>query len=104
MDMTRLAKSLAVAAGVMLVVGSSGLAANTVLGIFPKSLNGSGGGGPVISCKDGKRYLQSKGYSVTQVIDCRPRFLLYTAMRQGIIYTVTVDGRYPRIADVNRDH
>jgi hypothetical protein len=104
MGMTRLAKSLAVAAGFLLVAGGAALAANTVLGIFPKSLNGSGGGGSVITCKEGKRFLQSKGYSVTQVVDCRPRFLLYTAMKQGIIYTVTVDGRYPRIADVNRDH
>ena len=102
--MTRLAKPLATAAGFLLVTGSSAFAANTVLGIFPKSLNGSGGGGSVISCTEGKRFLQSKGYSVTQVIDCRPRFLLYTAMKQGIIYMVTVDGRYPRISDANRDN
>ncbi len=102
--MNRHAETLAAAASVLLVAGSAALAANTVLGIFPKSLNGSGGGGSVITCKEGKRFLQLKGYSVTQVIDCRPRFLLYTAMKQGIIYTVTVDGHYPRIADVNRDH
>jgi hypothetical protein len=86
----------------VLLAGGGALAANTVLGIIPKSLAGPKGGA-VITCKEGRRFLESKGYSVNLSLDCRPRFFIYAASRQGNSYVVTVDGRYPRIVSASKD-
>ncbi len=101
--MTRKLIILAAAAGVLSLAGGAALPANTVLGIIPKSLAGPKSGS-VITCKEGRRFLESKGYSVTLSLDCRPRFFIYSASRQGNAFTVTVDGRYPRIVSASRDN
>jgi hypothetical protein len=83
-------------------VGSA-FASDSFLGIFPKALYGKGGSA-VITCQEGRIFLQSKGYSVDMAVDCSPRFYTYLAGRQNISYFVTVDSRFPRIIAASRSN
>jgi hypothetical protein len=93
--------SLAIAFAVAL--GGSAPANDSFFGIIPKALAGKEGTAR-ITCREGKKFLRSKGYEVTLAVDCKPRFYTYSAMRQGQSYIVTVDSRYPRISSASKDH
>jgi hypothetical protein len=56
----------------------------------------------LISCEQGRRAVDRRGFNRVVPIDCRPRYYAYNAWRSGRLYRVTIDARTARTVDVRR--
>jgi len=92
------------AVSVLAAMASAAVASSYVFGIIPKSLLGPGDtSGRNLSCEQGRDLVRAKGYSSARVLDCRPRFYMYLADRQGHDYIVTVDSQWRRIVGQTKE-
>jgi len=55
-----------------------------------------------LSCAEGRRIVDRRGYNNVRAIDCWPRYYHYRATRAGIWYIVRFDSRTGRIVRVRR--
>lgn len=55
-----------------------------------------------ISCEQGRRAVDRRGFNRVRPVDCRPRYYSYNAWRRGLPYRVTIDARTGRTAGVSR--
>lgn len=58
--------------------------------------------GRAISCAQGQRLLQNRGFRDVRRIDCRGRFFIYHARRGNARFEVALNSRTGRVADVRR--
>jgi hypothetical protein len=58
--------------------------------------------GRSISCSQGQRLLQNRGFRDVRRIDCRGRIFIYHARRGGNRFEVALNSRNGRVVDVRR--
>jgi len=91
--------TLALAAGLVmpLAVPSHAQAAADTLAIGT-SLNL----GRAITCAQGQRLLQNRGFRDVRRVDCRGRLFVYHARRAASRFEVVLNARTARVADIRR--
>ncbi|HTN97017.1 MAG TPA: hypothetical protein VL101_08570 [Nordella sp.] len=55
-----------------------------------------------ITCKEGERILRNRGFWDVRRTDCRGRFFVYRAWRDGRRYEIALRARNGRVADMRR--
>lgn len=55
-----------------------------------------------ISCLDGQRMLERRGFRSVRALDCRGRFFNYTGRRQNVWWWIDVQARDGRIVRLDR--
>ncbi|WAX93991.1 hypothetical protein N7E70_020225 [Aminobacter sp. NyZ550] len=58
--------------------------------------------GRAISCSQGQRLLQNRGFRDVRRVDCRGRFFIYHARRGSGRFEVALSSRTGRVTDVRR--
>lgn len=58
--------------------------------------------GRAISCSQGQRLLQNRGFRDVRRIDCRGRFFIYHARRGNARFEVALSSRTGRVTDLRR--
>lgn len=58
--------------------------------------------GRPITCRDGERRLRNRGFRNIQRRDCRGRFFVYRATRDGRRFEITLNSRNGRVVDMRR--
>lgn len=59
-------------------------------------------GGRAITCAQGQRLLQNRGFRDVRRVDCRGRFYVYHARRGGGRFEVAINARTGRVSDFRR--
>lgn len=55
-----------------------------------------------ISCRDGERILRNRGFRDVRRTDCRGRFFVYRAWRDGRRYEISLRASNGRVVDMRR--
>ena len=58
--------------------------------------------GRAISCVQGQRLLQNRGFRNVRRVDCRGRVFIYHGTRRGSRFEVALNARTGRVVDVRR--
>ena len=58
--------------------------------------------GRAITCRDGERILRRRGFRDIRRVDCRGRFFVYRARRDGRRYEIAVSAHNGRVVDLRR--
>ncbi|MBN9254131.1 MULTISPECIES: hypothetical protein [unclassified Mesorhizobium] len=58
--------------------------------------------GRAITCAQGQRLLQNRGFRDVRRVDCRGRFYVYHARRGGGRFEITINARTGRVSDFRR--
>lgn len=90
-----LGMSLCLAAPVALPTPAQAVTINITIG---SSLNN----GRAITCRDGERILRRRGFTNIRRVDCRGRFFVYRAWRNGRRFEIAVSAHNGRVVDLRR--